>query len=62
MALTNVEKQAAFRERRKQKEEEGKAEVRDLRAQLTQRTDERDELTRQLSALAKIIADLKGIK
>jgi predicted RNase H-like nuclease (RuvC/YqgF family) len=59
-AQTNAEKQAAFRKRRQQERQELEATVEELKRQLEQGKAEREELQRQLSALAGIIADAKA--
>lgn len=59
-AQPNAEKQAAFRKRRQQERQELEATVEELKRQLEQGKAEREELQRQLSALAGIIADAKA--
>jgi replicative DNA helicase len=59
MKMTNAEKQAAFRERRQQERQDEAKALKDLAEKLDQAEADKAELTRQLSALAAIIADLK---
>lgn len=56
-AMTNAEKQAAWRERRNQQLKEQQAEIEGKARQLEQAKAERDELQRQNNALAAVIAD-----
>lgn len=56
-ALTNAEKQAAWRERRQQQLEDLRAEIDSKARQLDEAKAERDELQRQNNALAAVIAD-----
>jgi predicted nucleic acid-binding Zn-ribbon protein len=60
MTLTNAEKQRRFRKQRQQKEQEQEKNLTDLAAKLDQAEADKAELSRQISALAAIIADLKG--
>lgn len=56
-AMTNAEKQAAWRERRNQQLKEQQAEIESKARQLEQAQAEKDELQRQNNALAAVIAD-----
>ena len=59
--MTNAEKQAAFRERRKAEAEAMQRQLADLEGRLADEQAESAALRRQVSALAATIADLKGL-